>query len=378
MDASTTSQTADGVAEVSIKRPPEDDESLDGLHRAPPKRQAVERSLSHGPGTASRASSEATDGHLWDMSPAELIATIHQMQATHAQQVAELRDQYTIVSRQLEQLRTLANNHLTSQILAIQSAQHVSHPRLADAPSPLDRPAADTIVPQSIGSIATPRPASIPSVAAPRKTSAAPRSLLSPERSAVPASPAPGPTTIPKPNIGHIHATPQPEPFRSPTASTPGSTMIARSTPGPTLSASAKVDLKITPSATPGEPPVVEQSNLDTVHEVWEEYRRGRNGNPSLESLDALWGARWRPDPKIRVWYGRRKAILDKIRQYIADGIDEETAVLEVERMRRGRTLHWLSRILLEDRKATKQQWKAAQKAATAAKQAMHGQPPVE
>lgn len=144
-------------------------------------------------------------------------------------------------------------------------------------------------------------------------------------------------------------------------------------TPAPT--AQGKVELKITPSLTPNEPPTVEQSSLDTVQEVWEEHRYGRNGNPPLEQLDALWGPRWRPDPKIRVWYGRRKAILDKIRQFIADGIDEQNAVMEVEKMRRGRTLHWLSRILQDDRKATRKQWKAAQKAATAAKDAMHGLP---
>lgn len=375
-----TSETADVIADVPIKRPPEDDESLDGLHRAPPKRQAVERSFSHGPGTASRASSEATDSHLFDMNPDELISTIHQMQATHARQMAELRDQYTIVSRQLEQLRSLANNHLASQVLAIQSVQHVSHPtpdQALDAPDPADNPNADTVITQSIASIAIPQPVSVPSVPAFRTIPATPPSLSTPTRSAVPISLAPGPSSTPRPNTDKIIATRQQELSESPSTSTPGTTMISSSsTPGPSVG--AKVELKITPSPIPGEPPTVEQSSLDTVHEVWEEYRHGRNGNPPLESLDALWGARWRPDAKIRVWYGRRKAILDKIRQYIADGIDEQNAVLEVERMRRGRTLHWLSRILLEDRKATKKQWKAAQKAATAAKQAMHGQPPAE
>lgn len=173
-------------------------------------------------------------------------------------------------------------------------------------------------------------------------------------------------------------ATPQRELHRSPSISTPASAATASSFLGPTSSASAKTELKITPSASPHVPPTVEQSSLDTVPEIWEEYRYGRSGNPPLETLDALWGPRWRPDAKIRVWYGRRKAILDKIRELIADGIDEENAVMEVEKMRRGRTLQWLARILLEDRKATRKQWKAAQAAATAAKNAMDGLPPPE
>lgn len=131
------------------------------------------------------------------------------------------------------------------------------------------------------------------------------------------------------------------------------------------------VELKITPSPLPNEPPTVEPSKLGTVHEVWHEYCYGGNGNPPLESLDALWGARWRNNQKLRGWYGRRKVILDKIQQYIADGIDEETAVAEVEKMRRGRTLNWLSRILLEDRQVMKKQRKEAQNAAKAAKAAM-------
>lgn len=111
------------------------------------------------------------------------------------------------------------------------------------------------------------------------------------------------------------------------------------------------------------------------MQEVWQEYCYGRNGNTPLEQLEIIWGARWRKDQKLRDWYGRRKAICDKIRQYIADGIDEQTAVTEVEVMRRGRTLNWLSRILLEDRKAMKKQWKEAQSAAKAAKAAMNGDP---
>lgn len=178
-----------------------------------------------------------------------------------------------------------------------------------------------------------------------------------------------GLASIPTPK--NALATSQRELIGTPSTSTPGSASLGSGTPAPIFE--GKVELKITPSPHPSEPPTVEQSSLDTVEEVWEEYRYGRNGNQPLEQLDGLWGPRWRQDPKIRVWYSRRKAILDKIRQFIADGIDEQNAVMEVEKMRRGRTLHWLSRILQDDRKATRKQWKAAQKAATAAKEAMHG-----
>lgn len=182
------------------------------------------------------------------------------------------------------------------------------------------------------------------------------------------------PRTHPNPASVRDGALPAPrrDPLGSPSNQKTGS--ATGGSPGPPKPRE-KVELKFTPSANANEPPIVEQSSLDTVPEVWEEWRYGRDGNPSLESIDALWGPRWRPDPRIRVWYGRRKAILDQIRKYMADGIDEKTAVTEVENMRCGRTLHWLSRILLDNRKQTKKQWKEAQKAATAARQAMEGGP---
>lgn len=183
-------------------------------------------------------------------------------------------------------------------------------------------------------------------------------------------------------NLARVAATPTPSSIatiREELRNEPSSTQALRSSAAGILPADSKpqgkVELKIIPSVLPNEPPIVEPSRLDTVQEVWQEYRYGHNGNPSLQSLDVLWGARWRPDQKLRLWYGRRKAILDQIKTYIADGIDEDTAVAEVEKLRRGRTLNWLSRILLDDRKQTKKERKEAQKAATAAKQAMEGAP---
>lgn len=95
----------------------------------------------------------------------------------------------------------------------------------------------------------------------------------------------------------------------------------------------------------------------------------------SLEKLDARWGPRWHQDPKIRIWYQRRKVISDRIKLYMADGVNEQDAVMEVQRMRRGRTLNWVSRILLDDKRETKKQRKVAAQAATAAMEALHSMP---
>lgn len=136
---------------------------------------------------------------------------------------------------------------------------------------------------------------------------------------------------------------------------------------------SDKVELKITPSTDPNYPPIVVPSKLDSVADVWEEFRYGRNGNPPLESVEIRWGPRWRRDYKVQAWYNKRKIITEKIKQYIADGVDEQDAIYELQMMRRGRTLNWLSRELESRRKETKKQWKAAREAALANKQAMTG-----
>lgn len=180
-----------------------------------------------------------------------------------------------------------------------------------------------------------------------------------------------------------VTSTPAPTPqqearttlFGPPLASTPNSSILKGSTT-PVSTPTSRSELRIEPSPNPNEPPIVHASHIDTVAEVWEEFRYGRAGNMAVEKLDALWGPRWRQDPKLRVWYQRRKLITDRIKLYMADGIDEQNAVMEVEKMRRGRSLNWVSRILGEDAKETRKQRKVAAQAATAARQALRGDRP--
>lgn len=124
---------------VPIKRPPEDDEEeLYELHMAPNKRQAVEDPAyleypaypaylaNDKQPASSRSSSDVTVQGLRDKAPGELVSIILQMQSSHEQVVAELRSRYVIVSRQLDKLTNILNNHFTSQLTAIQSVQQVS------------------------------------------------------------------------------------------------------------------------------------------------------------------------------------------------------------------------------------------------------------
>ena len=164
--------------------------------------------------------------------------------------------------------------------------------------------------------------------------------------------------------------------FTSPVAAEASTSFSTVDHAGTPSSSAAPLTLPAVTQPTGDGPPVVECTNFNTVQEIWQEYRYGVPSQPApIETLDATWGPRWRPEAKIRTWYSRRKLIYDKVKELIADGIDEATAVQEVESMRRGRTINWLMRLLQEDRKETRASWKAAAAAATAAAQAVHSRP---
>ncbi|KAI0103065.1 transcriptional activator of glycolytic enzymes-domain-containing protein [Nemania sp. FL0031] len=158
-----------------------------------------------------------------------------------------------------------------------------------------------------------------------------------PVRSIIPPPPVPPQqTAVPPP--------PRP-PIQTPTRANPRVPPASPSHPiAPRSSVSAA-----TPTA--AGPPQYDYRTVGTVEEVWKEYREGMDGQPAIEKLDAVWGSRWRPEPRGRTWYSRRKVIWDKIKEFMAEGMDEEVAVQEVEKLRDGGTINKLIRMLQDDRK---------------------------
>lgn len=347
-----SSRSAFAFADVPIKRPPEDEEPFDPS-RAPPKRQTMQTPLANGQnGPLNAPSSEAVDHQLIGKTPGELITIILSMRSSHDQQITELQNRYDAVSHQLEQLTRTLNGHFASQIAALQSVQ------------------------QSVASVSVSGQArTFPSTVAAAPNASKSGLVLPPTNpsfSAARQAPVPsivaGPPSTPTSNNLRATLTPSSARFETPSAAafTPSRTAVSAS-----VEPQDKKDLKITQSDTPNQPPTVEVSHLDTAWEAWEEFRYGRNGNPSLETLDAIWGPRWRQDFKLREFYKRRKAIADKIKQYMADGIDEQSAVRALDTQRGKRKVNWLSLRILDERKAQKEQYKEAQKAALVNKAAL-------
>lgn len=248
----------------------------------------------------------------------QLISTILQVQAQHQQSVAAISAQYESVSQQLSELR--------GSLAAFFNGQAASHQAVASVcltdPDPSRwRSLTEPQQLQQASQGYAPRPAG-------------PLSGLGPGAPALAqqAAPPPGP---PRPPPSHPTNRPSRPPPQSPQAHA-DNRLVQK--PGAQ-----------TPQ-TPG-PPAYDYRTVGTVEEVWKEYREGMDGQPAIEELDSTWGSRWRPEPRGRTWYSRRKVIWDKIKEYVGEGMDEQSAVKEVEKLRDGGTINKLIRMLQDERK---------------------------
>ncbi|KAL5942519.1 hypothetical protein ACKVV1_011565 [Pyricularia oryzae] len=289
---------------------------------------------------------EALDeDRLRGMEPGDLVQTILELQSAYEHNMSIVSAQYEDVSRQLAEIRACLSTLLKGSTESLEAASRCLNASTTKSTTHTN----------------------------PRLVPATP----------LPVIPAHTGRNTYKPAIQHTKLVPPAtEPIARPSpplvAATPLTTPLsvsARPTPSPSVDASfqrintpARVSLKLNFPADGSVPTVVSYSTLHTVGEVWAEFKHGLDGTPPIEAIEQQWGSRWRPDPKGRTWFSRRKIVWDKVRELIHDGLSEEDAVAEVDAMRNGRSVHWLINLLTNDRKEIKASWKAAAAAAKAAK----------
>ena len=106
---------------------------------------------------------------------------------------------------------------------------------------------------------------------------------------------------------------------------------------------SDKSNVFITVDAQAISTPTIESSELDkvrlkrnliTVGEAWQEYTRGLNGNPSIKSLEAEFGPKWRNNSAERKFFYGRRMIYEMVEELIRFRQDEDDAVAKVEELR--------------------------------------------
>ena len=90
--------------------------------------------------------------------------------------------------------------------------------------------------------------------------------------------------------------------------------------------------------------------NLSTGLQAWQEWTVGVGGGPSIQSLDDSHGPAWRR--KDKMFYSRRKVLIDRIRQLSAGG-DPRRACSDLEqiRLQSNRSLDALQKWLNSERK---------------------------
>ncbi|RPB09551.1 hypothetical protein P167DRAFT_465131, partial [Morchella conica CCBAS932] len=90
--------------------------------------------------------------------------------------------------------------------------------------------------------------------------------------------------------------------------------------------------------------------SLSTVAGLWQEWKQGLGTEPSVESLEARYGPKWRTSQAERKFYSRRKVIIEEITKRISSGLEAWRAVEEVEEVRGGKSLDGLSKMIVERR----------------------------
>jgi hypothetical protein len=79
-----------------------------------------------------------------------------------------------------------------------------------------------------------------------------------------------------------------------------------------------------------------------TVDEVWREWNEGILGGPAIKDLELKWGSKWRPLPKERVAFCRRKVIIDDILKRQQHGQSASDAITALELVRGDKSIDWL------------------------------------
>ena len=90
--------------------------------------------------------------------------------------------------------------------------------------------------------------------------------------------------------------------------------------------------------------------SLVSVADLWREWYTGLLGSPSIQALETAYGAKWRTSSGEKMFFGRRKIIIDEIQRRLQTGESPEAAIehLDLVRQRERLILHglaaWLKR----------------------------------
>jgi Transcriptional activator of glycolytic enzymes len=98
----------------------------------------------------------------------------------------------------------------------------------------------------------------------------------------------------------------------------------------------------VAPPSESEEVPQYTLQNLRDVPSIWREWSVGIAGNPAVRDLEEKFQHRWRPTPKARTAFCRRKVIWDAVILRMGKGLTEEEAVSDLETFRQKESINKL------------------------------------
>lgn len=148
--------------------------------------------------------------------------------------------------------------------------------------------------------------------------------------------PGVGPAVLPPPNPPHL----QPPPAAAPSPGEHGGNEVYQPAP-------------IFRHTIGGVPQYQLSRNVRTVPEAWTEWSVGRADVPPVEELEERYSSAWRRTPGEKVYFCRRKVVIDEIKRLVEEGRSVDEAVAELERIREenGFTLYRLHDFIRANRK---------------------------
>ncbi len=110
---------------------------------------------------------------------------------------------------------------------------------------------------------------------------------------------------------------------------------VAAPTTGVALDAAAST-AAVDSAPTAGPPKYRLSRTVTTVPDLWREWTVGLGGGPAVQALEDSYGPRWRPSQEERVFFCRRKTIIDWVRTKRRERPNTEALaiVMELERFR--------------------------------------------
>lgn len=85
---------------------------------------------------------------------------------------------------------------------------------------------------------------------------------------------------------------------------------------------------------------------VSTVRQLWTEWHEGIANQPSIESLERMYGTKWRSSTRESKFFSRRLYVIKYVRCLVRRGLSAESAIVKADGERGTRSIDAFSKWL--------------------------------